>query len=119
MNEQLMELVRALTDLAPQIWAATLRQVRVECVMGSIWCVGFFLAAALFIWAARTAWRKAGSDSLAWNEDKDDFTFAGWLSLCVAGLAVVFLLAFLRDVLTALLNPQWAAIQLWLKMIGG
>lgn len=110
MEEMVWELVRKLESMAPHVWEMTKRQVLVNAIIDIGWLVATLTGLALSVRAFMIV-RARKEDSFS---KEPDMMFVG---ICIIGLlAVAFVIG--QGVLTVLINPEWAAVQLWLKAIG-
>ena len=105
---KLLELIAKLEGLAPHVWAVTVRQVYVEAITDGMWLLLWAILAASFLHSY------VGIRAKESNQD-DDWEGLGWS--IAATLCIIMSLVPLNALLTRLLNPQWAAIKLWLGMI--
>jgi len=107
MEEALLEILARLEAVAPHVWALAVRQVWVDAVIGSIiGIICFAVTQRVFVWARREAQRNKHDAPMYW-------ILFGCCAFFVDGIG----LALFNDVLQALLNPQWQAIQKIINLV--
>ena len=115
LTEKLLELIAKLVDLAPHVWATTIRQVYVDATAKGLEAVIFAILAAGCL-RGFLGWRAKESkpNSMVLSEDRE----MAMLFYAILGAVCAFIVLMdTQQILNAALNPQWAAIKLWLGMI--
>lgn len=109
----LLELVNAVKELSPQLWAIILKQVQVEMYQGIFWSVLCLLILGIGL-PLSFKWYKLYDE--VWIENDGHF-FAAiviWVVAVVCGIALPFLIS---NLFTLIMNPEFKAIQYLLSQI--
>jgi hypothetical protein len=103
-SETIMDLVKGLQQIAPEVWRIAVRQVYAEVAGQAV--ILFVLLFLMFI-ALPWVWRRIGT----WKDDPENI--AGGIGVTVLAGEVFFAIAALIDamgIVQKLVNPEWYAI---------
>lgn len=101
MEEMLWEIITRLETVAPHVWALAMRQVWVDAVIsGIIGIICLAFTQRVFVWTRQNAQGDEYDAAMYW-------LLFGCCALFIGGTG----LALFNNVLRALFNPQWWAIQ--------
>lgn len=112
--------VSKLMEIAPQVWAVHVMQVRVVAIQNLIWAVVLALLnipsmrilAALIRGRKKQAAKEYYSDTVEW-----DLGIAGMV--CLIGILIFAACYYLSDAVGRLVNPNYYAIMAVFRMIKG
>jgi nitrate reductase gamma subunit len=113
MEQELLGLVQAVKDVAPQVWAAARLAVISGAVVDIITVAVFGCAIAVVL--RFTLRLKATGE---WSHDSD-VNFAKGLAVCGGAFGVGILGVFAHDAILHLIAPDWYTIQLLLSQLPG
>ena len=106
LGSELVALVRALREVAPEVWQIAVRQVTVQAVLGLLWTAVGLLGSVGSWKLAVSLWRKHKENEYEIWDMGAAFSFV--LAVFFVGLTIMALAATLPRII----NPQWYAIEL-------
>lgn len=112
MEKTFEQVVKMLQEVAPEIWAAALRQVYVQIAQNIAWVVFLTICAYGFIYAM--CYIYAPEHNVTWTEKEKDDNRCEYLAVRLVALVIWFICisgTFIGGILPRLMNPNWYAIE--------
>jgi len=106
MDDTLVQLIKAIQDIAPQVWSIYMKQVMVDVFQIGVFVVLLFVAITVTASWVRKGW-----------EDLDEFSQP--LSITIIGSLIVILFLLISEFAGRIINPQYYAIQKLLEVVSG
>ena len=118
MEGTLEQLIKALSQVAPEVWRLALRQVWVDTVLAIVIYVLLSIATLAAVYGVKWTWGKTEK----WNEYGDERAYvraAIIILACIMFFIWFFAIFFglLDFILPRLLNPEWFAIKALSKLL--
>lgn len=108
LGKELLELVRALSAVAPDIWRIALRQVWLETLQFGLWAGVALLVLVLSLVGLKKATRKEAKEAY----DSDDAAVWGLACLMVAVIAGIVFMVAATALISYIGNPEWEAVRI-------
>ncbi len=118
MESALEQLIKMLSQIAPEVWHLALRQVWVDTILAAVIYVLFSIVTLVAVYGVKWIWKKI-EDWDKYGDGRDFARIAVSILACVL-LFIWFLATFfglLDFILPRLLNPEWFAIKALSKLL--
>jgi uncharacterized membrane protein YidH (DUF202 family) len=105
MEELFLQLIEAIKQASPQVWATIAKQVRLEACSDLVWAAVLILVSIALLFAAKWFWKKHKEDEYG------DWEQGTYLIAPISVIALIIALCLLTSGIKGVINPEFYAIR--------